>query len=211
MGGLTCGSVEFLEMGFPLLVEQMEVETDAMGFGRWNGGPGVRSKISPVNGDMETMGVGEGINNPPHGVAGGKRSTGGGIWVQHADGSRTYTSSAHQLLISVGESWNGVSLGGGGWGNPIDRPPEQVRRDILNEFVSEKTAREVFGVVLNDDLERTLDLSATELLRKELAAVERPFIDQANESEASEWTRSRMTERDRYLEQPTLQSQLAKK
>jgi len=42
---------------------------------------------------------------------------------------------------------------GGGWGDPFDRDPEQVRADVLDDLVSEQRARDVYGVVLTDDLE----------------------------------------------------------
>jgi N-methylhydantoinase B len=35
--------------------------------------------------------------------------------------------------------------GGGGWGDPRDREPESVLRDVLNEKVSADAAREVYG------------------------------------------------------------------
>lgn len=37
---------------------------------------------------------------------------------------------------------------GGGWGSPIDRDPELVRADVLDEIISEEAARSVYGVVL---------------------------------------------------------------
>ena len=49
--------------------------------------------------------------------------------------------------------------GGGGWGDPLERDPERVRADVLEEFVSPEAAREEYGVVLKRDL--SLDLAAT--------------------------------------------------
>jgi len=54
---------------------------------------------------------------------------------------------------------------GGGWGDPLDRDPEKVRADVLDDLVSEERAREVYGVVLTDDLE--VDEAGTEELREE--------------------------------------------
>ena len=39
--------------------------------------------------------------------------------------------------------------GGGGWGDPLERDPLDVLRDVRNEFVSEKSAKEDYGVVVN--------------------------------------------------------------
>ncbi len=203
MGGLTSASIEQLELLYPIRVEQNEIETDALGMGQWIGGPGLRTRYRPIAGDMECVGFGEGLKNPPHGVNGGAMSPGGGIYIEHADGSRTFTSSAGQLLIREGETWNGVSAGGGGWGNPLDRDPEQVRRDLRDEWISEDTARNVFGVVVKDDLERSLDVAATDNLRAELRQNERPMIEPTTPA-AGTWTQQNMRPGDRYLEAPTI-------
>jgi len=54
--------------------------------------------------------------------------------------------------------------GGGGYGDPLDRAPALVKRDILNEYVSLGKAKEDYGVVIDP---RTLevDLKATQELR----------------------------------------------
>ena len=40
-----------------------------------------------------------------------------------------------------------VLAGGGGWGDPLERDPQAVLRDVRNEFVSVEAAREDYGVV----------------------------------------------------------------
>ncbi|MDP2727359.1 MAG: acetone carboxylase subunit gamma, partial [Dehalococcoidia bacterium] len=39
--------------------------------------------------------------------------------------------------------------GGGGYGDPLDRDPELVLKDVLAGLVTEKAARDVYGVVVN--------------------------------------------------------------
>jgi N-methylhydantoinase B len=63
---------------------------------------------------------------------------------------------------------------GGGWGNPLEREPERVLRDVRDEYVSAEAAREVYGVVvegdpLNDPEGLTIDEAATEEQRRKLA------------------------------------------
>jgi N-methylhydantoinase B len=52
------------------------------------------------------------------------------------------------------------SAGGGGWGDPSERDPEAVRRDVLDELVSAEAARTVYQVVLSPDL-ASVDYEAT--------------------------------------------------
>ena len=57
---------------------------------------------------------------------------------------------------------------GGGWGDPLDRDPAMVQWDDIEELVSEKAAREAYGVVLNKD--QSIDGAATDALRAKLRA-----------------------------------------
>jgi N-methylhydantoinase B len=38
------------------------------------------------------------------------------------------------------------SGGGGGWGNPRERDPALVKRDILNGYITAEEARRIYGV-----------------------------------------------------------------
>jgi len=204
LGGLTCGSTEQMEMMYPIVIEQMEVEVDSQGCGQWIGGPGIRTRFSPVGDVMESMTIGEGYRNPPYGVYGGTMSPGGGVYVGHLDGSRTFTSAAGQTLVRKGEKLNSVSPGGGGWGNPLDRDPEKVRQNLRDGIIGEDITKNIFGVICKDDFERTLDREATEKRRRELAErINRPLVEPTSPG-IGEWAEIRMKEGDRYIENPTL-------
>ena len=58
-----------------------------------------------------------------------------------------------------------ATAGGGGWGAPFDRPAESVRDDVLDGFVTPQSARDDYGVVLN---EGAIDVAATRATRAEL-------------------------------------------
>jgi N-methylhydantoinase B len=66
-----------------------------------------------------------------------------------------------------------ITNGGGGWGNPLERDPERVKRDVRDEYVSIEGARTLYGVVITGDpvhdpegLE--IDHEATRQLREEM-------------------------------------------
>lgn len=50
--------------------------------------------------------------------------------------------------VSEGEVFELTSQGGGGFGDPFERAPEQVKDDVVNGFVSIERALEDYGVVL---------------------------------------------------------------
>src|SRR5205823_2809323 len=57
------------------------------------------------------------------------------------------------------------TAGGGGYGDPLEREPEAVVRDVRFGYVSLEAARSVYGVVLDGN---RIDTSATATLRAQL-------------------------------------------
>ena len=59
------------------------------------------------------------------------------------------------------------AAGGGGCGNPLDREPQKVERDVIEGYVSLEKAREDYGVIIDPNT-LTLDEEATRKLRDTL-------------------------------------------
>jgi N-methylhydantoinase B len=57
------------------------------------------------------------------------------------------------------------AAGGGGYGDPLERDPEIVEKDVIEGYVSLERAREDYGVVINPKTMK-VDRAATEKLRK---------------------------------------------
>lgn len=53
--------------------------------------------------------------------------------------------------MQPGDRFRNLSAGGGGWGNPLDRPIDLVREDVLDGYVSPEQAEEVYGVRVEAD------------------------------------------------------------
>ena len=51
--------------------------------------------------------------------------------------------------IQAGYALEGIIAGGGGFGDPLDRDPEFVRRDVRRGWVTAEKASETYGVVLD--------------------------------------------------------------
>jgi N-methylhydantoinase B len=91
-----------------------------------------------------------------------------------------------------------VSPGGGGRGDPLDREPERVLRDVICNYVAIADAEAEYGVVLTglgDDrgIDLAVDLPATEALRAQRRRNEpHPHFHFGAAREAYErvWTRS---------------------
>lgn len=203
-GGLKSLEIEQMELLYPLLIEQMDVEPDSMGMGEWIGGPGVRLSVTPTHGDVECATHGDGFRNPPHGVLGATAGAGGGQYIERAEGGpRSFVSSTGYFELKTGERLVGVSSGGGGYGRAVDRDAEQVRRDVRDGFITHEAAAEIFGVVVSDAFDPVIDVDATALKRAELRKVETPVVVPL-EPGASTWLADNQGADDEYLLNPVL-------
>jgi N-methylhydantoinase B len=203
MGGQKALPIEQMELLHPVLVEEMEIETDSMGFGTTIGGFGCRFTLRPLHGSMDCITFGDGTANPPHGILGGTAAIGGGQYVEDAaSGKRSYVSASGRIRIDEGNTWTGVVTGGGGYGSPLERPAERVRAEVRDRVISREAAQEIFGVVVGDGEDPALDEAATAARRAELVSRELPLVT-PTVPDAATWFADDSRDGDVYLENPT--------
>lgn len=159
-------SIEDIESHYPLRVTRYELREDAEGPGRYRGGIGpVREVEFLVNGLVSIEGDGD--RHPPWGFAGGHDgSTGSVLLDPETDAEQTLPANLSNRPMESGQRIRTIAPCGGGWGDPLDRDPEQVRGDVLDDYITRKRAQEVYGVVLRED--NRVDMDATEELREDL-------------------------------------------
>ena len=75
--------------------------------------------------------------------------------------------------VLAGQVVRVVTTGGGGWGDPLEREPELVQRDVIEGKVSAKAARDDYGVALKG-AEFDVDPDETARLRGDLRAARAP-------------------------------------
>jgi N-methylhydantoinase B len=73
------------------------------------------------------------------------------------------------MTMKRGDVLSTFSAGPGGFGDPLEREPARVARDVRNELVSRRSAFEDYGVVFVADTVR-VDEAATTARRAELRA-----------------------------------------
>jgi N-methylhydantoinase B len=164
LGGLVLPNVEDLELTYPVDIRRQEFRTDGGGAGKMRGGTGVcyeaRQRVA-----TETTFRDEASRRPSGaGVLGGQAGARGTIRCRGSDGTLIPTPAYGTLRCGPIELCI-ESAGGGGWGDPTERDPEAVRRDVLDELVSPEAARSVYHVVLSEDL-TAVDRDATRLARR---------------------------------------------
>src|SRR5437762_11159731 len=73
------------------------------------------------------------------------------------------------MNMKKGDLFRHEVAGAGGWGDPLERDPTLVLKDVLNEFVSAKSARADYGVVLAGE-RPAVDAATSAALRRDMRA-----------------------------------------
>src|SRR5690242_16732762 len=169
---------EFTEGRFPLRVERLGLAIDSGGPGRYRGGCGYEKHIRVLR-DAHFMSIADRSILACWGVKGGKAGKPFQITVDPGGpDEHDVDALADAEPLTAGTVVRIRTTGGGGWGDPLDRPVAEVLRDIAWRKVSVAGAREDYGVVVLDSA--SADLAATEALRAERRAArtgEEPFFD----------------------------------
>jgi N-methylhydantoinase B len=160
--------IEDIEAHYPLRVTRYELRTDKSGAGKWRGGLGsIRDMQFLGNSHMALEG--EGNRHSPWGAFGGYDGTPGGVIYITQDGEeRNLPSKLQSRWAKVGDTIRTVSPCGGGYGDPLERSPQRVLDDVLDEFVSVESARNLYGVAIDLDAKR-IDQDVTTRLRATMA------------------------------------------
>ncbi|MFQ5843026.1 MAG: hydantoinase B/oxoprolinase family protein, partial [Thermodesulfobacteriota bacterium] len=151
------------------LVECGEIVPDSGGAGENCGSPSVRMVVRARENPFIAAGFGDGKVFPPRGILGGEEGGPNLGFILDEKGDRIQELPLIGLFeIKEGQALEGISNGGGGFGDPLDRDAEKVRQDVRKGWVSVEKARETFGVVLDLEPEQfAVDHESTRKLRKE--------------------------------------------
>ena len=166
-----CGSfnlenipVEVNESNYPILIERLELIPDSAGAGTFRGSCGLRKDIRFLGDRGSVSNLSDRHRFPPPGLFGGQPGALGrtllnpGAEREQDLHPKAIYPLAHDDLVSLRVS------GSGGYGDPRERDPELVARDVALGYVSLDQAREGDGVVV-DPASGAVDAGATTQLR----------------------------------------------
>ncbi len=153
--------VEVVETEYPARVRRFDVLVDSAGAGRHRGGVGFVREYEFLTDCILTARV----SNHRYGAWGvfGGKSPRPSRTVIRADGAEERMDVLETRRIRAGAVVSLEQSGGGGYGDPLQRPPESVLDDVRNGYVSARAAAEVYGVVIAED--GRIDAEATRARR----------------------------------------------
>ncbi|MFN0283145.1 MAG: hydantoinase B/oxoprolinase family protein [Kineosporiaceae bacterium] len=175
---------EFSESRFPLRVERLGLAVDSGGPGRHRGGLGYDKHVRMLR-DASFMSIADRSILSCWGVAGGRAGRPFQVTIDPGGPhEREVDALTDAEPVRAGEVIRIRTTGGGGWGDPLDRPLDDVARDVRWGKVSVDGARADYGVdvTLARDGSVTVDAAASAALRERLRATRsdraaQPFFD----------------------------------
>ena len=160
--------VEITEAWYPMQVLEKRAAPGPHGAGRYRSGSGCRMSYRVTGGHRLTgamFGMRETL--PIGGGAGGYPGAPTQFRIRHGDGT-TEVLAGHEMGVVLGgdDVFEFEAGCGGGWGDPVDRDPAAVHRDVVVGRLSQADAAETYGVLLGPD--GRVDVDATERRRAEI-------------------------------------------
>ncbi len=140
--GVRSTPIEITETVAPLVFWRKEYITDSGGPGRHRGGLGQVMEIAHADGSPFAISkMFDRVSNPARGRDGGGPGATGRVYLQDGKELR----GMGRDVVPPGGRLVLETPGGGGLGDPAERDASEVRDDVLNGYVSENAAREVYG------------------------------------------------------------------
>jgi N-methylhydantoinase B len=159
--------VEVTEAEQPISILSYEFEPDRAGPGKYRGGVPFRRDYR-LEADEAMLSVrADRSAVQPFGLYGGSPGAPSENWLD-PDGKKRKLPSKPTMQFRKGDVFRHIHAGGGGWGDPLERDPEAVLKDVRNQFVSAARAEADYGVVI-DTASWRVDQDATARKREELS------------------------------------------
>jgi N-methylhydantoinase B len=132
--------IEVLEQQFPVLFNEYALAEGSGGAGRHRGGFGLRYSLTITGGEATTSFVMDHGRVGPQGVLGGEDGQPNRIRIRFQDGREyhpPHLSKAQGIPVTAGDTIQVTTPGGGGYGNPAEREPTLVARDLARGYYTD--------------------------------------------------------------------------
>lgn len=148
-GALAAQDPEMFEITLPLRLKKYEYATNSAGAGEWRGGFGVETEFEILSDGSQISIFGDGGEDEAaaKGILGGTDGALNYIELEYPDGT-IYDSKMKDLVSDVpkGTIFRQVAGGGGGYGDPKNRPESLVQEEVMQGLITEEFAEKHYGL-----------------------------------------------------------------
>jgi N-methylhydantoinase B len=137
--------VELQEIKYPFVIERLALRPDSGGAGEYRGGLGIELTYRALQDCHGNINFDRTLT-PPWGLNGGLEGATNIAVIERADGTVERVRKATNVAFCAGDRVSYLTAGGGGYGNPADRDPDTLQRDIRDGLVTPEAAAEYYGV-----------------------------------------------------------------
>jgi N-methylhydantoinase B len=156
--------LETIEEDIGVIVRRYDIRPDSGGAGKWRGGSGqiLSMEILKDGGKVLARGM-ERMRFPSWGYGGAKPAQAMRCVLNMGCADEKELGKIDELPVKAGDTVTFFSPGGSGYGDPYQRDPEAVRRDVETGFVTHQAAAADYGVVVSK--QGAVDKGATDRRR----------------------------------------------
>lgn len=138
--------IEPLEIEYDLRVDEYALVDDSSGAGRYRGGMGLARQISAPNGGVTFTARSDGHRDGPPGAKGGTPGRPATLLKNAGtDHAKELSPMVANLALGPGETVRLETPGGGGFGDPSQRDPAALARDLRDGRISPARAVDLYG------------------------------------------------------------------
>jgi N-methylhydantoinase B len=174
MTNLMSQPVEATESEYPVRIHYCRLWSDSGGAGRMRGGLGYEALCELERGNATMTHRRDRHNFQPWGLLGGEAAPVSKTVIIRSDGTELSLPSKTVVRLAQGDQVRIFTAGGGGYGDPLERPAGAILDDVVNGRVSPEAAFERYGVVLRPE-GAAVDEPATQARRETLNAQRGPM------------------------------------
>ena len=162
-------SIEVIETEQPMQILSYEFVPDRAGPGKFRGGAPYRRDYKFLEREAVLQVRSDRRKFRPYGLYGGYPGKASANFM-NPQAENEPLDSKLTMNIQRGTVFRHELAGGGGWGDPLERDPDNVLKDVRNELVSPTMAFDDYGVRI-DTKRWTVDQASTEAQRKKLREI----------------------------------------
>ncbi len=137
---------EVAETRYGFLVNRYELSPEGGGDGRFRGGLGLIRDYQITADEAYLTATFGRFKFLPWGMDGGGLGSRNWVEIIRKDGRREAFGKTARYRLEKGDTVRLHTATGGGFGNPLTRPVEDVLSDVLNGYITKERAAEVYGV-----------------------------------------------------------------